>query len=111
MRREAIDVVATWNLVEEIGEVLRRPRFGRLHVTEADVVALLAYLAPLLPTVEVDVPIRDPKDVPVIAAAVAGRADAIVTGDRDLLDDDELRAWLSERGVAVLTPAQLVDQT
>ena len=29
--------------------------------------------------------LRDPKDLPVLAAAVAGRVDAIVTGDGDLL--------------------------
>jgi predicted nucleic acid-binding protein len=81
-----------------------------LRVTEADVVAVLSYLAPLLPAVEVDLHLRDPRDVPVVAAAVAGRADAIVTGDRDLLDDAELLGWLSERGVEVLTPAELVDR-
>ena len=73
-------------------------------------VTLLGYLAPLLPTVEVDVTLRDPKDVPVVVAAIAGRADAIVTGDRDLLDDADLRAWLAERDVEVLTPAELLDR-
>jgi predicted nucleic acid-binding protein len=29
--------------------------------------------------------LRDPKDLPVLAAAVAAHADAIVTGDDDLL--------------------------
>jgi hypothetical protein len=47
-------------------------------------------------------------DVPVVAAAVAGRANAIVTGDRDLVDDAGLRGWLAERGVEVLAPVELV---
>jgi putative PIN family toxin of toxin-antitoxin system len=110
VREQALDVVATWELAEEVGEVLRRPQFSRLRVSEADVVAVLSYLAPLLPAVEVDIPLRDPRDLPVVAAAVAGRADAIVTGDRDLLDDVELRVWLSEHGVEVLTPAELVNR-
>jgi predicted nucleic acid-binding protein len=48
--------------------------------------------------------------VPVVAAAVAGHADAIVTGDRDLLDNEELRAWLRDRGVEVLVPAELLER-
>jgi uncharacterized protein len=110
VRNEALTVVTTWELVEELTEVLRRPRLTRLGITESDVIGVLAYLAPVLPTLEVDVQLRDPKDVPVVAAAVAGRADVIVTGDRDLLDDAELRAWLLERGVEVLSPAELVER-
>jgi predicted nucleic acid-binding protein len=34
--------------------------------------------------------LRDPKDDYLVALAVAGRAEAIVTGDRDLLDHDGL---------------------
>jgi putative PIN family toxin of toxin-antitoxin system len=110
VRHEGLTVVATWELVEELTEVLRRPRLTRLGITESDVIGVLAYLAPVLPTLEVDVQLRDPKDVPVVAAAVAGRAEAIVTGDSDLLDDAELRAWLLERGVEVLSPAELVQR-
>jgi predicted nucleic acid-binding protein len=69
---------------------------------------LLSLTAPDLPTVEVDLELRDPDDVAVVVAAVAGRADAIVTGDRDLLDDARLRTWLSARGLELLTPAELV---
>jgi predicted nucleic acid-binding protein len=46
----------------------------------------------------------------VVAAAIAGRADAIVTGDRDLLEDGTLRNWLRERGVDVMTPAELLER-
>lgn len=49
---------------------------------------------------------RDPKDLPVIAAAIERRVEVIVTGDRDLLDDAALRAWLGDRGVRVVTPAE-----
>ena len=108
--REALTVVATWELVEELTEVLRRPGLARLGVTEADVIAVLGYLAPVLPTLDVDVELRDPKDVLVIAAAVAGRDEAIVTGDRDLLHDAELRTWLVERRVELMTPRELLER-
>ena len=59
---------------------------------------------------EVDLELRDPDDVAVVVAAVAGRADAIVTGDGDLLNDAGLRAWLSARGLELLTPAGLLER-
>jgi len=65
-------------------------------------------LAPALPTADLDVPIRDPDDAPVVSAALAGAADIIVTGDADFLSDAVLRAWLSDRGVRVTTPAELL---
>lgn len=37
-------------------------------------------------TPEVNVSIRDPEDVPIVAFSVAVSADVLVTGDRDLLD-------------------------
>lgn len=65
-------------------------------------------LAPALPTADLDVPIRDPDDAPVVAAALARAADIIVTGDKDFLADAALRTWLSDRGVRVATPVQLL---
>ncbi len=76
--------------------------------TQQDVEDVLFVLAPFLPAVEVNVEIRDPADAPVITAAVAGRAEAIVTGDLDLLDDPEVRRWLLERGVDLFAPRELL---
>ena len=49
-------------------------------------------------------------DAPVVAAALAGAADAIVTGDSDLLADEALCRWLAERDVEVLTPVVLLER-
>ena len=100
-----IDAVVSWALAREIVEVLGRPGNRRYGVTEADIDDVLAVLGPMLPGVDVTVELRDPDDVPVVAASLAGRADMIVTGDRDLLDDEDLVAWLAVRGVRVMTPA------
>lgn len=37
-----------------------------------------------------------------IAAALAGNAPVIVTGDRDLLNGEQLTEWLAERGIEVI---------
>lgn len=101
-------MVISWELAAELRDVLRRPKIRRYSVGDEDARDLLSLIAADLPLVEVDVELRDPDDVPVVAAAVAGSAEAIVTGDRDLLDDAELRRWLNERDVEVLTPAELI---
>ena len=108
VRRGAVTPVASWALASEIAEVLRRPRIRRYGIDERDIEDTLLILAPFLPTVEVETPVRDPNDAPVVAAAIAGRARAIVSGDRDLVDGEALRAWLLDRGVAVLTPVELL---
>lgn len=92
--------------------MLRRPRLRKYGIEERDVREVLLLLSPLLPEVEVEVGpiIRDPDDAPVVEAALSGGADAIVSGDRDLLDDLELVAWLGERGIEVLTPSRVAER-
>ena len=44
---------------------------------------------------------RDPKDLFVLAAAIEGRADAIVSSDGDLRADDKLIAAMADYGVKI----------
>lgn len=57
------------------------------RATVEDIVALLRdqEVVPK-PSKPSEVPIRDPDDRWILASATAGRADVLVTGDRDLLD-------------------------
>ena len=106
--RREIEPVLSWELVEEIADVLARPKLQKYEVPPDTLTALLQLVAPALPTVEMEVELRDPDDAPVVAAAIAGRAEIIVTGDRGLLDDEDLRSWLGVRGVELRTPADLL---
>ncbi|MBI2773235.1 MAG: putative toxin-antitoxin system toxin component, PIN family [Chloroflexi bacterium] len=108
IRKRTIVPVASWDLAEEIARVLRRPRVGEYEIADEDVAEILAFLAPFIPSVEFDAGLRDPSDLPVVRSAVAGEADAIVTGDRDLLDDEETRRRLADRGIRVMTPRELL---
>lgn len=105
VRTGRVRALASWSLAGEIVEVLRRPAIRELGITEGNVVEVLLLIAPMLPEVESTVPIRDPDDAPVLASALESGADAIVTGDHDLLDDAGLITLLAEKGIAVESPA------
>lgn len=108
LRDRRFELVASWHVAQELADVLRRPRLRRYEIEQQDIEDVFRLLAPALPRADVDVPIRDPDDAPVVAAALAGDADIIVTGDEHFLADAKLQAWLDERGVRVLRPAALV---
>ena len=94
-------LVATTETLRELIETLLLPKFDRYaHRDRRE--ALLERVASLVEIVQIIQSIRasrDPKDDKFLEAAVNGRADVIVTGDRDLLDLN------SFRGIAIVTPA------
>ncbi len=94
-------------LLSEIMSVLVRPRLRRyLSLDEAE--RFVIDLASQTTHVN-DAPLphpsvcRDPRDDYLVALAVATRADAIVTGDRDLLE-------MPDSPLAVLTPRSLIER-
>lgn len=92
-------------LLAELARVLQYPRLQHYYdAAQRDrFVALIAALSELVELPEEIPPIsRDPDDDRVIACAVVGRADVIVSGDRDLLDLREVG------GIPILTAAQFL---
>ena len=77
-----------------VGEVvlteLERALTRRLQLPATAVEEILAFLREhevvQKPATPASLPIRDPADRWILASALAGRADVLVTGDRDLLD-------------------------
>jgi putative PIN family toxin of toxin-antitoxin system len=111
IRSGGITPVTSWALAEEVADVLRRPALARRYaITEDDVRDVLVLLGPFLPSIEVASPVRDSDDAVIVAAAVAYGAEAIVTGDKDLVDAPAVHDWLAERGVVVLTPVEALDR-
>jgi putative PIN family toxin of toxin-antitoxin system len=103
--QEAITLVSIDTLAE-LREVLMRQKFAR-YIRREQVDPYIAQIWSLGLQV-VDPPAiracRDPKDDKFLEVAVHGRADAIVTGDADLLDLNPFR------GIAILTPREYLEQ-
>ena len=98
--------VATMETLRELIEKLHSPKFDR-YVRRERRDTLLERVASLVEIIDVLQSIRasrDPKDDKFLDAAVNGRADVLVSGDKDLL------ALHPFRGIAILTPASYVDR-
>jgi putative PIN family toxin of toxin-antitoxin system len=94
-------LVATTETLRELIEKLHASTFDR-YVRRERRDALLERIAALVEIIDVLQSIRasrDPTDDKFLEAAVNGRADVIVTGDKDLL------ALNPFRGIAIVTPA------
>ena len=101
---EGHELVASEHILGE----LRRHLAGafRMPARQADeVVAFVReHSEMVLPARVVASACRDPDDLPVLGTAVAGRADMLVTGDRDLL---ELKR---HGGIPILTPRECYER-
>jgi uncharacterized protein len=92
------EVVTSAPILEEV----RRNLVGKVKVTRAQADQTVRLLRTRLEVVE---PValesqvsRDPDDDLVLGTALAGRRDALVTGDKDLLD------LVAHRGIAIVSP-------
>lgn len=99
-------VLASTDTLDELAEVLGRDKFDRyLSAAERE-----DFLGALVERVDVVEPVtkiracRDPDDDKFLELAVAGQAEAIVSGDGDLL------ALHSFRNISIVTPSSLLDQ-
>ncbi len=100
------DLIVCPRLLDELGEVLHRPKFARFITSEqAEVfLVLLRDKAEMhADPVAVTELSRDPDDDYLIALARDTDADALISGDKDLLE-------LSDPPIRVLTPADALAQ-
>jgi len=87
---QRVELFTSRALIAELEDVLSRGKFARQlsegRFTAAYLLARYTQLATLIAPVEVNAPeLRDPDDRHVLACALAARAEAIVSGDDDLL--------------------------
>lgn len=101
LRAGKFKVIISDALLEELREVSHRPRLKK-HIDPFDASELLELLEWNGESVELKtIPprCRDPKDHPVLATAIDGKVNVIVTGDDDLRADDELRVAMANYGI------------
>jgi putative PIN family toxin of toxin-antitoxin system len=101
-------LVLSPDLVDELRRSLGYSRIRKyLRLSDVQSEALLAQLwmigDPVDGTLALEVELRDPQDRMVVVAAVEGRADYIVTGDKDLIVIGDFQ------GVAIVTPRAFLD--
>ncbi len=104
VRDDRLRLVVSPRLLAELAGVLRRPRFRR-YATLEEVDAFVAEVARYgTPVADPDQPprvCRDPNDDYLVALARAAHAQALVSGDRDLIE-------MADPDPPVLTPAEAV---
>ena len=104
---KGVILVTTRDIFQEIEKTISKPKFdgqfrliGKTRLEIAREYAALTTQVP--PTAVLAGTVRDVKDEMILAAAIGGRADYIVSGDKDLTD---LAAY---EGIRILTPTQFL---
>lgn len=104
-RSGVLTLVSSPALLAELAEVLERPKFDtiltRSNTSRQRSLAEVQALAEVIAAAPLPAPIcRDPDDDAVLALALAGQVDLIVTGDNDLLDLDPFES------IPIVTPVE-----
>ena len=105
-------VLISQPLLDELEAVSQRPRL-RQRIDPEQAKALIEQLrwrGEWVEATAIPPRCRDAKDNPVLATALSGEADAIVSGDGDLRADDDLRRQMLERGVQIWGVRALLDE-
>lgn len=93
---------------EHILTELQRHLAGKSKLTAAKIEEVLAQLRQIfelvVPSAVAPGACRDPDDLAVLGTAVGGRADALVTGDKDLL------VLANHAGIPILSPREFHDR-
>lgn len=102
---ERLQLFTSETLIAELAGILQRPKFAtklaEVNASPAEVVARYREIAEIVEAVPIEAAqLRDPDDAAVLACALAARADAIASGDDDLL------ALGSYQGIGILSPAK-----
>lgn len=87
--KQSFILVITAKLIGELNEVLHRPKIARYGITEERITSIMEFVKKkserVTPLLSLPVTVRDPKDEKVLACALGGKVDYLITGDKDLL--------------------------
>jgi uncharacterized protein len=112
LEAEKFDLLVCGPLLDELAEVLSRPRIAQKYgVTQGDVTELIALLRERGTEVTVTGSVqlcRDPDDDVIAEAAVLGHADVVVSRDEDLKGDEDLMEVLRASGTEVMSVSRFL---
>lgn len=105
----ALHLISSPALLDELADVLARPKFAtaleRAHLAVPELLAQLQTLMEVIHPPPLAHPIcRDPDDDAVLALALAAQADAVISGDDDLL------SLGSFAGIPIVTATQALER-
>jgi putative PIN family toxin of toxin-antitoxin system len=99
-------------LLVEFNEVWNRPRLKK-YINENQAIRLerqFKYRAIWIEIKTIPPHCRDPKDLPVLATAIDGKANMIVSGDNDLRADEDLRKAMESYHIELLGINSFLDR-
>lgn len=104
-----ITLIISDPILNELNKVLRyeklQAKIRSLQSTPDQLMEIVQNLAELHQTIQLKVPeLRDQNDVMILATAVGGDVDVVVTGDRDLLTLTEFS------GIPILSPQDFLER-
>lgn len=90
IENQQIQAISSENILTELTDILQKPnlqkRLNQLKITADEIVIIAKRLMTLVIIEEVIISeLRDPKDQMVLATAIAGDTQIVITGDKDLL--------------------------
>jgi uncharacterized protein len=101
---DKFQLIMSQPLFDEFHEVWNRPRLIK-HIQQNQGVGLEQQLknrSIWIETITIPPNCRDPKDLPVLATAIDGEANIIVSGDDDLRADEDLRKAMELYSIQLL---------
>jgi len=109
----AFEVVISEHILEEIADVLERPRIKEKYgIAQEDIAELLVLIEERAEHVTLSGSInicRDSDDDAVIETAINGSAQYIITRDDDVKFDKKVTAFLSQYGISAVTVANFLN--
>jgi hypothetical protein len=105
--RQIGEILLSTDVIDELQEVLSRPAFNR-YIDEEDRIKFLALLVKESTLIEISEKVtecRDPKDDKFLELAINGKANLIISGDKDL------QILNPFRGIDILSPREFLDKT
>lgn len=114
-REKRFILVISLPIIDEIVDVLSRQKLRQRHRYRSDQVTDLINLLHEADIVEVKTSFellsdRDPKDNMVVDCAITGRVHFLVSYDKDLIDNPELKRNLFEYGVTPIDPMGFLEK-